>query len=98
MTKSDYCYAKASEHSFYNYDEITKSQNAGCYHCIKHFSASIINEKEHCIASTPQGTQEPTVFCPLCGIDAVIGDSSGYPVTNTGFLTYMYSQAFNVRK
>lgn len=98
MANSNYSdmilYEKASDHSYYNYDEVMNSQYAGCYHCKKYFSVTFINEEQHCIATTPHGTQEPTVFCPLCGIDAVIGDASGYPVSTTEFLKYMNDNAF----
>lgn len=99
MTENQYkgksLYEKASYHSFYNYEEVIKSQYAGCYHCKQYFETKLINEEEHCIATTPHGTQEPTVFCPFCGIDAIIGDASGYQVTDFKFLNYMNDKAFS---
>lgn len=87
-------FEQASKHTYCNFDEVTKSHSAGCFHCLKTFSTNIINEVEHCIASTPHGTLEPTVFCPFCGIDAVIGDASGYDVQDVKFLVYLYSCGF----
>lgn len=87
-------YNVVSKHSYMNFLEVKASQLAGCYHCKRTFTTDIIEEDKHCMASTPHGTQEPTVFCPLCGIDAVIGDASGYPVTTKPFLDYMYYHGF----
>lgn len=86
----DALYKQASEHTYLNYDEVKRSQHAGCYSCKATFPTSIINFNEHCIASNLDGTQEPTVFCPHCEIDYVIGDASGFPVTNKEFLQYMW--------
>ncbi len=36
---------------------------------------------------------EGTAFCPLCGIDSVIGDASGIPITQE-FLTAMHDKWF----
>lgn len=83
-------FEEASKHTYYNFDEVISSQYAGCFSCLKYYSTKKINEEEHCIATTPHGTQEPTVFCPFCGIDTVIGDASGYDVKNAKFLKYMY--------
>lgn len=82
-------FEEASKHTYYNFDEIIQSRYAGCFSCLKYYPTFTINEEEHCIASTPHGTLEPTVFCPSCGIDTVIGDASGYDVKNKGFLEYM---------
>lgn len=45
----------------------------GCFYCGKIFSPSEINEW----IDDPAGT----AVCPYCGVDAVIGESSGYPIT-----------------
>jgi hypothetical protein len=37
-----------------------------------------------------------TAICPYCGIDSVIGESSGYPITK-GFLEEMNRYWFSVR-
>lgn len=82
----------AREHSYYNHKEVMESQYAGCYHCKRAFPIMLIDEEKHCITTTPHGTQEPTVFCPFCEVDNVIGDASGYEVTSNDFLNYMYNQ------
>lgn len=92
MTHIDY--KEATKHSYLNYDEVKNSIYAGCYHCKRVFLANIIDKDKHCIASRHDGTQEPTVFCPICGVDAVVGDASGYPVTYKTFLELMNSYNF----
>ncbi len=55
----------------------------GCFYCLKTFPPSEIE----------QWTDEPnggsTAICPKCGIDAVIGDASGYEL-NDQFLFAMH--------
>lgn len=45
------------------------SSNAGCYSCCKTFPASEVKEY------TDKGE---TALCPYCSVDTVVGDSSGY--------------------
>lgn len=37
---------------------------------------------------------ENTALCPHCGIDALIGDASGLPVTDAAFLLEMHAHWF----
>ena len=37
---------------------------------------------------------DQTALCPNCGIDSVIGDKSGYPVTDLDFLKQMHTYWF----
>lgn len=48
------------------------SSKAGCYSCCKVFLANEIKEY------TDDGE---TALCPYCSVDAVVGDASGYLVT-----------------
>ena len=43
---------------------------------------------------TECNTMEPTVFCPLCGIDSVLGDAYGLPVEDPTFLKDMHARWF----
>lgn len=52
----------------------------GCFYCLSIFAPSEIHEW---IQDT-----EGTALCPYCGIDSVIGEGSGYPIT-TEFLSKM---------
>jgi hypothetical protein len=60
-------------HKFCN-DNKLKLQNdniCGCFYCLNIFNP---NEIEIWIF-------EETAICPYCGIDSVIGESSGFPIT-----------------
>lgn len=52
---------------------LQNDSKCGCFYCGKIFSPIEITEW----IDDPMGT----AVCPYCGIDAVIGESSGYPIT-----------------
>jgi len=85
-------YEDAIKHSYYNLSEVKSSKLAGCFHCKTTFTTDLVTEDKHCIQVTPHGTQDPTVFCPFCGIDTVIGDLSGFPVESQDFLEYLHNK------
>ena len=55
---------------------LLKDTKCGCFFCLKIFSPTWIDDVEG------------TAICPYCGIDSIIGESSGYPIT-TEFLSEM---------
>lgn len=58
-----------------NYDALKNETLCGCFYCI-----SIFNPEEiEGWLGDPDGRK--TAVCPHCGIDSVIGESSGYPIT-----------------
>ena len=59
---------------------LLKDTKCGCFFCLKIFSPTEIEEWIDDV--------EGTAICPYCGIDSIIGESSGYPIT-TGFLSEM---------
>ena len=63
------------EHVWRNYPKIKDDKICGCIYCLKIFKPSEIDD----------WTMEPngghTALCPYCNIDSVIGESSGYPIT-----------------
>jgi len=61
--------------------------SCGCFYCIKIFQPSEISD-------WIQDKEDKTAVCPYCGIDSVIGDSSGYPITKD-FLSKMNQYWFN---
>ena len=65
--------------------EILQSSNCGCFYCLTVFKPADILEWTD---------DEQTVLCPNCGIDSVIGDKSGYPVTDLDFLKQMNAYWF----
>ncbi len=65
--------------------ELEKDDICGCFFCKRIFRPS---EIEDWIISDGPGDERGTAVCPYCGVDSVIGRSSGYPVTRE-FLTAM---------
>lgn len=75
---------EAHDHSFDNKSELMKSKVCGCFNCLETFNPQeIVNFID----------DGKTALCPECGVDSVIGDASGYPVTNE-FLYKMYRYWF----
>jgi hypothetical protein len=63
--------AKAREFSVHNRKALSTDQACGCFFCLRIFDAKEIVWQD----------DEDTAMCPYCGIDAVIGESSGLPIT-----------------
>jgi hypothetical protein len=65
-------------HRFSSYHRRTLSLDAkcGCFHCLRIFNPSKI---------TDWIDSDETALCPYCGIDSVIGQSSGFPITDDFF-------------
>ena len=69
---SDDAHITAHEHSSRHRPELKRSEVCGCFYCRKTFPYAKIT------VWTDAGA---TALCPSCGIDSVIGDASGYPIT-----------------
>jgi len=77
-------YQLAHRFSSLHRKELEEDKICGCFYCGKIFHPTKISEWiEH----------GNTALCPYCGIDAVIGESSGYPITEQ-FLKGMYMEWF----
>ena len=83
---SDEDLVRAHMHCTKHSDEIQASSLCGCFSCLKVFSPLDIESWFEA---------EGTALCPYCSVDAVIGDKSGYPITNT-FLAEMRKKWFAV--
>ena len=75
----------AHQHSCNHKEKLLKDKKCGCFFCLAIFSPLEITEWIDDI--------EGTAICPYCGIDSVIGESSGYPITSE-FLTQMNKEWF----
>lgn len=75
----------AHKHSIRHRQEVASSDNCGCFYCQTVFKPQDIQEWTD---------DEHTALCPNCGIDAVIGDKSGYEVADKNFLTQMHNYWF----
>jgi hypothetical protein len=65
--------------------QVLASERCGCFYCLKIFKPEARTEWTDTHMEDGIGT---TAFCPRCGIDAVIGSASGYPI-ELGFLRRM---------
>ncbi|RLT40457.1 MAG: cytoplasmic protein [Chloroflexi bacterium] len=64
----------ADEHSTRNRLEVLASERCGCFCCGAIFAPDAI-------WNWLDTTDPHTAFCPQCGINAVLGDASGLPIT-----------------
>ena len=70
---SDYNIWDAHKYSIRNAEALKSCKTAACYYCRRFFYVSDIKEW------TDNGE---TALCPYCGIDAVLPETSPYPMTN----------------
>jgi hypothetical protein len=63
-----------------NRGQLEASSVAGCFHCLSTFSPLTIVEWIW---------DEGTAICPKCGIDSVLANQTGLPVTDPAFLEAM---------
>jgi hypothetical protein len=75
---------RAHQHSIRHFAELAKSSLCGCFYCLDLFEFKDITEWTD---------ENQTALCPNCGIDSVIGDASGFPITEE-FLTAMKTRWF----
>jgi hypothetical protein len=66
-------YIEAHKYCDNHKTSLEKDSLCGCFQCMKIFSPMII--KEWII------DVKGTAICPYCSIDSIIGESSGYPIT-----------------
>lgn len=72
--EDDMTHITAHTYSRDNYSQIYESKKCGCFSCLAYFPP----EK---VTSWVVSPKEKTAVCPYCGLDAVIGDSSGVSLT-----------------
>ncbi|MBE6654147.1 MAG: cytoplasmic protein [Ruminococcaceae bacterium] len=67
VTEQEQAHKYSSNHK----EQLLHDNVCGCFHCLNIFSPEKITN----------WLGEKTAVCPYCGIDAVIGESSGSPIT-----------------
>lgn len=83
-------YDDVRKHTVNNLGEVLNSTIVGCYACKRHYIVTdSVGPMEH------NGT---TSMCRFCGEKTVVGDKTGYPVTNQRFLQHMHWYAFEIIK
>ena len=76
----------ALKHAVNNEDEVKASDQCGCFHCLEVFDAQDVED-------WVEGEQGQSAVCPLCDVEAVIGDAAGFPLTEE-FLTALRDEQF----
>ena len=64
-------YITAHEYCMFNRRLLEHDKRCGCFHCLKVFDTKELEWVDF----------DLTALCPYCGIDAVIGETAGYPLT-----------------
>lgn len=80
----------AHKHSSNHRAEVLGSARCGCFFCCSTFSPESIEEWTH---EADDGVGQ-TALCPQCGIDSVIGENSGFDLSDA-FLQRMRSFWFS---
>lgn len=70
---------EAHKHSSRHREKLEKDGNCGCFYCLEIFHPNDIES---------WADDDDTAICPHCGIDSVIGESSGFDL-NIDFLGRM---------
>jgi hypothetical protein len=90
----------AHVHSANHREEILGSAKCGCFYCLEIFEPARILDW----IDAPDGQDHAgindvgqTALCPRCGIDSVIGDKSGFPLT-VEFLRQMQGHWFSAHR
>ena len=69
-------------------EALSQDKICGCFYCLNIYSPAEITDWIPDKAGTAR--------CPHCGVDAVLGESSGYPITKE-FLTEMHAAWFGIK-
>ena len=77
--------------SIHHRREVMASKVCGCFYCKKMFKPDAIEEW----TDTNEPVDRQTALCPHCGIDSVIGDRSGFEITEE-FLSEMNANWFEL--
>jgi hypothetical protein len=75
---------KVEEHTKHNEEEILASSACGCLGCLTTLTPDAITEwAEEADADHPEKRVDRTAICPHCGDALIIGDHSGYQISDT---------------
>jgi hypothetical protein len=85
----------AHRHCAAHRPEVFRSEACGCFSCGAIFSPTEITDWIEEKGGALAQEEDPwTACCPVCGIDAVIGTASGFPVDQPDFLEAMNARWF----
>lgn len=74
---------KAHRATIYNEQQVLSSTLCTCFYCGTQFNPQ---EEEYLPWTDGKGGKPHTLLCPYCGIDAVIGDNSPFPIDELEFI------------
>ena len=83
---------KAHKATIYNEKDIMDSTICKCFYCGYQFNPHEEKDLVWWDENSPKGK---TLGCPKCGIDVVIGEASGFPVTDKKFILACTEEWFN---
>lgn len=86
---STYNLQAAHDAARFNREILAQNNKCGCFYCLKVFSPSEIEEW----CPELEDGEEVTAICPYCGIDSVLPESAGFPLTQE-FLNAMRERWF----
>lgn len=91
MIMDKYDLEAAHHYSSNHKHELEKDHVCGCFYCLEIYAPA---EIEEWIIDDNPCDRCGTAICPKCGIDSVIGESCGYPITKD-FLAVMHRRWFS---
>ncbi len=92
MTYTDAYIKKAHQATFANEKQILASDSCTCFYCGHTFNP----QTEHTLYwITERHPQDKTLQCPMCGIDCMIGNASGFPIHDQSFISQCTENWFN---
>ncbi len=74
----------AHKATFANESQILESDSCTCFYCGHTFNPK---DEESLYWITESAGREKTLQCPMCGIDCLIGNASGFPIHDPEFIT-----------
>jgi hypothetical protein len=93
--QSDDPLVEAHRHCASHRQEVLASEQCGCFSCQAVFQPDEISEWIEETGGELAKRPDPwTAICPTCGLDAVVGSASGFPVADQKFLKAMNARWF----
>lgn len=89
--KNEEILLKAHHYSSGNKPLLEKDEICGCFYCLKVFSPKKITE--YIQSDDVSIDKDGTALCPYCGVDSILPQSSGFPLTEE-FLKRMHRKWF----
>ncbi len=84
---------KAHSYSNGHKPELEKDHVCGCFYCLEIYDPAEIKQW---IFADNDCDRRGTAICAKCGVDSVIGESSGFPITRE-FLMEMHKKWFGMK-